>query len=155
MRSMHRLLLLAPLVVVLAAARVGHADPGNYASEADLKPIIKLITVGDFDGAIERLHDELDYDPDNPDILSLLGFSYRSTRRYDEALTYYEWALRSDPGHRGANEYLGELYLQTRQLDKALVQLEILDRLCTFGCAEYRKLKRAIDRYEREMASNS
>lgn len=155
MKMLNRLLLLAPLILLLGVSRVAYAEPGNYASDADLKPIVKLITVGDFDGAIDKLHEELDYDPDNPDILSLLGFSYRATRRYDEALTFYQWALRSDPDHKGANEYLGELYLQTNQLDKAMHQLEVLDGLCTFNCPEYTKLKRAIDKYQQEMASNS
>ena len=155
MKLPNSLLLLVPLILFVTVGRVACADPGNYASDVDLKPIVKLITVGDFNGAIDRLHEELDYDPDNPDILSLLGFSYRSTRRYDEALTFYQWALRADPEHKGANEYLGELYLQTNQLDKAMQQLEILDDLCTFSCPEYKKLKKAIDKYQREMASNS
>jgi hypothetical protein len=36
------------------------------------------------------LHDESDGDPDYPDIMSLLGFSYRKTQNYEGALTFYE-----------------------------------------------------------------
>jgi tetratricopeptide (TPR) repeat protein len=86
--------------------------------------------------------------------MSLLGFSYRKTQNYENALTMYQWALKVEPRHRGANEYLGELYLETDQFDKAMQQLEILDSLCTFNCKEYSTLKKAIDTYQKS-ASNS
>ena len=73
---------------------------------------------------------------------------------YEDALTFYEWALRAEPDHRGANEYLGELYLETNRLDKAVEQLQILDNLCSFNCKEYSKLKKMIDSYQ-QTASNS
>ena len=144
----------ALIALSFAFTGIGQADGGNYASDADLKPIMKLINAGEYESAIDRLHEELDYDPDNPDILSLLGFSYRKTRNFEDALTFYQWALKVEPKHRGANEYLGELYLETNQLDKAVEQLDILDGLCVFSCKEYSKLKKAIDSYQ-ESASNS
>ncbi len=142
------------LTLLFALAGPLFAASGNYSGNADLKPILELIDQGQYDAAIDRLHVELDYDPDNADILSLLGFSYRKTRRFDDALTFYQSALRVEPKHRGANEYLGELYLETNQLDKAMRQLEILDDLCTFNCKEYSQLKQAIDSYQ-ESANNS
>lgn len=144
------------VIVTLVLVTVGplHAAAGGYSGSADLKPILKLIDQGEYDAAIDRLHVELDYDPDNADILSLLGFGYRKTRKFDDALTFYQWALRVEPEHRGANEYLGELYLETNRLDKAMRQLEILDDLCTFSCKEYSQLKQTIDSYQ-ESASNS
>ena len=87
--------------------------------------------------------------------MSLLGFSYRKTQQYEDALTFYQWALRAEPEHRGANEYLGELYLETNQFDKAMQQLEILDGLCSFGCKEYSTLKKAIDSYQEDSPSSS
>ncbi len=147
--------LAAALVMLAAPYPVGaSADAGNYSSDADLKPIMKLLEAGKYESAIDRLHDELDADPDNPDILSLLGFGYRKTRQFEDAMTFYRWALKIEPEHKGANEYLGELYLETNQYDKALRQLEILDGICTFGCKEYSKLKEAIDSFQ-ESASNS
>jgi len=95
-----------------------------------------------------------DVDPDNPDIMSLLGFTYRKAENYEDALTFYEWALRAEPEHRGANEYLGELYLETNQFDKALEQLQILDNLCRINCQEYTTLKKAIDSFQ-QTASKS
>lgn len=142
------------LLSMLLFSGVGQAAGGNYSSNTDLKPVLELIEAGKFESAIDQLHDQLDQDPDNADIMSLLGFSYRKTRQYEDALTFYQWALRAEPEHRGANEYLGELYLETNQFDKAMQQLEILDSLCTFNCKEYTTLKNAIDSYQ-ESGSNS
>lgn len=140
--------------LVLAFCGSGFAAGGNYSSDVDLDPIIDLIDAGKYESAIDRLHNVLDRDPDNPDIMSLLGFSYRKTQNYEDALTFYRWALKVEPEHRGAIEYLGELYLETNQFDKAMQQLEILDSLCAFNCKEYSTLKKAIDSYQNP-ASNS
>ena len=142
------------MVMALAFSSGSFAAGGNYSSDVDLDPIIDLIDAGKYQSAIDKLHNELDQDPDNPDIMSLLGFSYRKTQNYENALTMYQWALKVEPRHRGANEYLGELYLETNQFDKAMQQLEILDSLCTFNCKEYSTLKKAIDTYQKS-ASNS
>ena len=139
---------------LLIFSAAGYTAGGNYSSNSDLKPILKLIDRGDYHSAIDMLHDELDVDPDNADIMSLLGFSYRKTQNYEDALTFYEWALKAEPDHRGANEYLGELYLETNQFDKAIEQLQILDNICTTDCKEYSKLKGMIDSYQ-QSASNS
>jgi len=104
-----------------------------------------LIQQGRYDSAINRLHDPLDVDPGNADIMSLLGFSFRKTQNCEDALTFYEWALRAEPDHRGANEYLGESYLETSQIDKAVKQWQILDNICRTNCKEYSTLKKAID----------
>lgn len=141
-------------LVMLTFSTVGLAAGGNYSSNADLKPILKMIEQGDYDSAINLLHDELDVDPDNADIMSLLGFSYRKTRNYEDARTFYEWALKAEPDHRGANEYLGELYLETNQIDKAVQQLQKLDDICRTNCKEYSTLKKAIDSFH-ETGSNS
>ena len=145
-------MLLGFALLIFSAA--GYTAGGNYSSNADLKPILKLIDKGDYHSAIDMLHDELDVDPDNADIMSLLGFSYRKTQNYDDALTFYEWALKAEPDHRGANEYLGELYLETNQFDKAIEQLQILDNICRNNCAEYSKLKGMIDSYQQSASSS-
>jgi hypothetical protein len=61
---------------------------------------------------------------------------------------HYREALRIDPKHRGATEYLGEAYLMVNDLPKAKEQLAALDKLCFFGCEEYTMLKKAIADYE-------
>jgi len=140
--------------LLLVFSSASYAAGGNYSSDVDLEPIIELIGQGNYESAINMLHDELDVDPDNPDIMTLLGFSYRKTQNNEDALTFYEWALKAEPKHRGANEYLGELYLETNQLDKAVEQLEVLDNLCRGNCKEYTTLKKTIDSFQ-QTASNS
>jgi Flp pilus assembly protein TadD len=87
-------------------------------------------------------------EPNNADVLNLLGFSYRKLGEFEQSLTYYQRALTLEPQHRGANEYLGELYLQMGDLPKAEERLARLDRICTFGCEEYSDLKKAIKEYK-------
>ena len=143
------------IALVFAFSTSVQANSGNYSSDVDLDPILELIEKEEYETAINQLFDELDADPDNPDILSLLGFSHRKIHNYEDAMTFYEWALKVEPEHKGANEYLGELYLETNQFDKAVQQLEILDGLCGNRCKEYSKLKEAIDSYQEASASNS
>ena len=141
-------------LALLTFSSASYAAGGNYSSDFDFEPVMELLAEEKYQLAIDMLHDELDNDPDNPDIMSLLGFSYRKTQNYEDALTFYEWALKAEPEHRGANEYLGELYLETNQFDKAVEQLQILDNLCRTNCKEYSRLKQMIDSFQ-QSASNS
>jgi tetratricopeptide (TPR) repeat protein len=81
----------------------------------------------------------------HPDVLTYQGFANRKLSNYDVAISYYSAALKLDPEHRGANEYLGEYYVETGQLAKANAQLVKLDRICKFGCEEAEELRRWID----------
>jgi len=80
----------------------------------------------------------------HPDVLTYLGFANRKLHNYDVAVSYYSAALKLDPEHRGANEYLGEYYVETGQLAKAKAQLVKLDRICAFGCEQAEELRRWI-----------
>ncbi|MGD9979960.1 MAG: tetratricopeptide repeat protein [Hyphomonadaceae bacterium] len=79
------------------------------------------------------------------DVLNYMGFTSRKLGRLDAALGYYREALRLDPNHLGATEYLGELYIQMGQLDRARTQLARLDQLCAYGCAQREELARWIE----------
>jgi len=120
------------------------------SSNADLESILGLIDEGEYYGAIDQLHVKLDNDQDNPDILSLLGYSYRKVSNYEDAFTFYQSALRVEPEHMRANQHLGELYVETDQLDKAQGQLELLDSLSLFASSEYAQLKESIEQYQRK-----
>ena len=98
--------------------------------------------------AIEKLEQALADDQFNPETLNLLGFSHRQLAQFDEALTYYQRALKVDPQHLGANEYLGELYLKTGRLDDAIARLQVLDDACFLPCKEYAELKDSIEKYK-------
>jgi len=80
----------------------------------------------------------------HPDVLTYQGFANRKLSNYDVAISYYSAALKLDPEHRGANEYLGEYYVETGQLAKANAQLVKLERICKFGCEEAEELRRWI-----------
>jgi tetratricopeptide (TPR) repeat protein len=84
----------------------------------------------------------------NPDVFNYMGFASRKLGRFEDALGYYREALRLDPAHLGATEYLGELYIQMGQLDRARTQLARLDELCVYGCAQREELARWIERAE-------
>jgi len=81
----------------------------------------------------------------HPDVLNYMGFVSRKMGRFDVALAYYDQALRIDPNHLGATEYLGELYLQMGDVAAARRQLARLDQLCAFGCAQREELARWIE----------
>lgn len=84
----------------------------------------------------------------NADVLNYMGFVSRKLERFDLALSYYNDALRLDPGHLGATEYLGELYLQMGDVSRARTQLARLDHLCAYGCEQRDELARWIARAE-------
>ena len=121
--------------------RARPARPNTTKAEA-------LIKAGNYAAAIPLLRTAEAKAPDNPDVHNWLGYAYRNLKRYDAALKHYRIALRLEPRHRGANEYLGELYLVLGQLEKAEERLAVLDRACLFGCEEYTELKEAIAAYK-------
>jgi Tfp pilus assembly protein PilF len=77
-----------------------------------------------------------------------LGYAHARRGQTEAALGYYKQALALEPEHRGANEYLGELYLKMGDLASAEERLKVLDKACTFGCAEYDLLKAAVKQYK-------
>ncbi len=86
--------------------------------------------------------------PNNADVNNHLGHASRMIGKLDVSLAYYKKALKINPKHLGANEYLGELYLTMKQLPKAKAQLVILQKLCGKTCEEYLDLKKGIDSYK-------
>ena len=59
-----------------------------------------------------------------------LGFAYRNTGDLDRAFAEYEEALKLDPQHKGAHEYVGEAYVIARNLPKTEEHLAALEKLC-------------------------
>ena len=110
----------------------------------------KAIEAGNWNTAIEDFTRAAARDKDNADIQNYLGYSYRKAGNLDTALKYYNVALKLAPDHRGAHEYIGEAYLIKGDLKMAKEHLAALDRICTFGCEEYRELKKAVAAYEQK-----
>lgn len=110
----------------------------------------KAIEAKDYKVAVKHLIKAVEEAPDNADAHNMLGYAYRNVGVFDKSLEHYQRALKLDPNHRSAHEYLGELYLDMKQLPNAEKQLAALKRACPFfgRCAEYEELKDAIDKYK-------
>ena len=135
------------LMIAAAGFNQALADSGGSDRGSRLAPFQQLIDEQKYQAAIDKLQEAMKEAPDNADLLNLTAYSQRQLKRFDEALGNYQKALKIDPEHRGANEYLGELYLQMGQLDKALERLKVLDDACFFGCEEFDELEEAIEAY--------
>jgi tetratricopeptide (TPR) repeat protein len=134
-------------VVAGAVTATAFADGGYGNRNSRLDPYHQLIEAEKYAEAIDKLQAALSENADDADLLNLLAFSQRKLGRFDEAMVNYQQALKLEPRHLGANEYLGELYLQLDQPEKAEERLQVLDKACFFGCREYDKLEQAIAEY--------
>ena len=104
----------------------------------------------DWPAAQALLKDAIARNPGNADYHNLYAYSIRKGANPDMSLVFkhYNEALRLDPRHRGAHEYLGEAYLMVGNLPKAKEHLSALDKLCFFPCSEFNELKKAVAEYE-------
>jgi tetratricopeptide (TPR) repeat protein len=133
----------------------GGGEGGSASSQAtSADPVIQsaqaAIGQKNWEAAQTILLKALATDPTNADLHNLYAYSVRKSGNpdMDRVFSHYNEALRLNPKHRGAHEYLGEAYLMTNNLAKAKEQLAALDKLCFFGCEEYSDLKKVITSYE-------
>jgi Tfp pilus assembly protein PilF len=108
----------------------------------------------DWKTAAAAVQEGVQKSPDNADYHNLLAYSIRKGPNPDmsQVFKHYNEALRIDPKHKGAHEYLGEAYLMVGNLPKAKEHLAQLDKLCFFGCKEFSELKSAIAAHEAKVA---
>ena len=90
--------------------------------------------------------------PGNANYHNLYAYSIRKGANPDMSLVFkhYNEALRIDPKHRGAHEYIGEAYLMIGNVAKAKEHLGQLDKICFFSCSEFNDLKKAIAEHEKK-----
>ena len=151
----HRFVLGAGLLcwALLAGAAGGGDDSPSWSAKSE-DPAVKTakgaLSAGDYASAQLSLKVALATDPGNADLHNLYAYALRKGASPDMAMVFkhYQEALRLDPKHRGAQEYIGEAYLMVNNLPKAKEHLAALDKLCFFGCSEYTELKKAIAAYE-------
>jgi len=107
----------------------------------------RLVAAKDWAGALAALRAQPQ--TANADWNNLMGYTLRKQARPDlaQAETHYLEALRLDPNHRGANEYLGELYLMKGDAASAEKRLAALAQICPGGCEEREDLARAINTF--------
>jgi len=100
------------------------------------------------------LREAVTRNPQDADAHNLYAYSLRKgpNPQMDVVFRHYNEALRIDPKHRAAHEYLGEAYLMSGNLPKAKEHLAQLDKLCTFGCEEFTKLKKEVAVFEQQHA---
>lgn len=126
----------------------GGSGGGTSSSEASgpsLADARQLIKRENWKAAISTLKTIVAADSHNADALNLLGYSLRKSGDMANALGFYEKALKVNPRHKGAHEYLGELYVETGHMDKAKAELATLEQLCgNTSCEEYEDLAKAI-----------
>jgi predicted Zn-dependent protease len=112
---------------------------------ASLDDARQLIRAKKWKSAVSMLKQIVRADPGSAEANNLLGYSLRKTGDYKNAQGFYLKALKLNPGHKGANEYLGELYVEIGQMAKAKKQLARLEQLCgSQSCEEYEDLAKFI-----------
>ena len=112
------------------------------------------ISKQDWGKAQGLLREAVARNPQDANYHNLYAYSMRKgpSPAMDLVFRHYNEALRIDPKHRAAHEYLGEAYLMSGNLPKAKEHLAQLDKLCTFGCEEYTKLKKEVAAHEQQHA---
>jgi Flp pilus assembly protein TadD len=140
----------ALLFVIAAPARADFERSRDKPASPEYDAGRKAVEAKDYNAALGHLTQAAQKLPDDADVHNLLGYSYRKLGNYDKALEHYRTALKLDPRHRGAHEYLGELYLETNRLPDAENELSALKKNCPwFGkCEEYEDLKAEIEKYK-------
>jgi tetratricopeptide (TPR) repeat protein len=113
-----------PLVVLLAAAPVLAQAQNAPDFERLLAHAIELHQAGDILGAIDTYKTALTIKPDRADALSNLGAAYVRLGQYDEAISQYEAALKSDGLNNAVRLNLALAYYKSARPNEAIPQLK-------------------------------
>ncbi len=144
------------LILALAIACGPVLAAGDPVTTETKDPVLDNVGAAtkrqDWTGAAGILKDALATDPNNANYHNLYAYSLRKSANPDMNLVFkhYNEALRLDPKHRGAHEYIGEAYLMVGNVAKAKEHLGALDKLCFFPCVEFTDLKKAIAEFEKK-----
>ncbi|MGQ0546767.1 MAG: tetratricopeptide repeat protein [Betaproteobacteria bacterium] len=148
-----------PLFILSLSAYAADEPPSGPEKKKDavIERYEAAAAKQDWRVASEGLREALANEPGNARYHNLYAYALRKGPNPDLSLVFkhYNEALKLDPQHRGAHEYIGEAYLMVGNLDKAKEHLAQLDKLCFFPCAEYTMLKKAIADYGAKTAASS
>jgi tetratricopeptide (TPR) repeat protein len=140
------------MIVLLLLPRSALAADDPSAAQADplLTAAREAVARQEYAKAAVVLREALGKGAASADYHNLYAYALRKGPSPDMDLVFkhYNEALRLDPRHRGAHEYIGEAYLRVGNVHKAREHLTALDRLCFFGCREYTDLRAAVREYE-------
>lgn len=137
-------------VVVCGTAFAADTFSGPSTSER-LTAARKAIEAKDWARAKTELDAAWREDPRNADVHNLLGYSYRKRANPDlpKAFEHYNTALKLNPNHKGAHEYIGEAYLMDKKPAEAEKHLAALEKICgNKTCEEYEDLAKSIAAYK-------
>ncbi len=136
---------------MLAAAPVLAVDGGGGGGTSETVRAVSLddarvlIRAKKWKSAVSMLKQIVRADPGSAEANNLLGYSLRKTGDYKSAQGFYLKALKLNPKHKGAHEYLGELYVEIGQMKKAQQMLAQLEKLCgNKSCEEYEDLAKFV-----------
>ena len=148
----------AAILALVTATTVWAMDTPKPEPEKPKDPALEqardAISKQDWGKAQGVLREAVARNPQDANYHNLYAYSMRKgpSPAMDLVFRHYNEALRIDPKHRAAHEYLGEAYLMSGNVPKAKEHLAQLDKLCTFGCEEYTKLKKEVALYEQQHA---
>jgi tetratricopeptide (TPR) repeat protein len=153
-RFMHIVAVGLWFVVASGYAAQGGGGAMYGGSDPVLQTASEAIEKKDWNAARTALKEGIAKSPDNADYHNLYAFALRKGESPDMKLVFkhYNEALRLNPKHKGAHEYIGEAYLMVGDVAKAKEHLAKLDDICFFKCEEYTELKEAIEAHENKKA---
>ena len=127
-------------------------DPDKKSEQLDAGRA--AIARQDWAAAQALLREAVERNPQSADAHNLYAYSMRKgpNPAMDLVFRHYNEALRLDPRHLGAHEYIGEAYLMLGNVAKAKEHLAQLGQICASRCPEYAMLKHAVDVQERQQA---
>ena len=143
--NLQRLLSMLIFAALASSAIAVQLETESPRDGPDLAALQHQIETGDAAAAEKQLRAANKANPENADVLNLLGYANRKLERYAVSRDFYERALKIDPGHKGALEYKGELELQTGNVGVARKLLARLRVECPEGCPELDDLLQAFD----------
>jgi cytochrome c-type biogenesis protein CcmH/NrfG len=144
------------LLAALGTSPAAFADGGNSSGseaaapkDADYQAGMAAVAKRNWREVVVRMTAYAGRNPQDANGWNELGHAHRQLGELDVALVEYGKALKIDPRHRGAHEYLGETYLQMGDVARAEQELKALDSICLLPCEQYTDLKGAIAQYRR------
>ena len=137
---------------VHAADTVFTPEPPAATAKSDRMAAARdAIKAKDWKKSVSELTQAVKDQPGNADAHNLLAYSYRKQATPDlpKAFEHYNAALKINPNHKGANEYVGEAYLMDKKPAKAEEHLARLKTICgNTSCEEYQDLAKSIADYK-------
>lgn len=107
--------------------------PAMHASHIDASTLIEkgwnLISLGDYDGAIQSLEKALKYSPGDTQAESLLGWAQMKAESYDDALATFQKVLMKEPANSLARINVGYICLKKTIFGEAIEHLSKAIRL--------------------------